>query len=48
MKIKMKETRMVAYQGLKMAQFKKGGTYEVSSYCGGFLLAYGYAEVTDD
>ena len=44
MKIKMRETRWVAPLGVRLCLLRKGQVYEVSRYCGGFLLSRGYAD----
>ncbi len=42
MKIRMCETRWVSPLGVRLCLLRKGQVYEVSRYCGGFLLSRGY------
>jgi len=41
--IKMLGTRWVSPQGVRLRLFYKDHIYEVSRYCGSYLIAYGYA-----
>ncbi|MDG1286685.1 MAG: hypothetical protein P8P30_03870 [Rickettsiales bacterium] len=40
----MRSTRWMSPQGVRLCLLRKGQVYEVSRYCGHYLIAHGYAE----